>query len=101
MTTNEVAAAQCVGCKGKLFYNWGMEIMVTPPGYKTDLRGNASKFAESVTNKWVHVCAGCQHPYYLDEGQLISATDMVSIKDVRKALEAVTNMFVRGKNINP
>ena len=100
---NQVEATQCIECEGKLFYNWGMEIMVTPPSYKTDLRGNESKFADSVTEKWVHICAGCQHPYYLDEGQLISAQDMISNEDIRKALDAIRSMPIGGKarNIDP
>ena len=100
---DKMTVHQCIECKSKLFFNWGMQIMLTPATFKVNARGGDSKFAEQVSEYWVNVCAQCKHPYYMDQGELVDASDMVSNEEVQSALDGIKNMPVGGKakNIDP
>ena len=94
---------QCIECKGKLFFNWGMQIMLTPADFKINARGNKSRYADHVTSKWINVCSNCKHPYYMDDGDLVDAGEYVSNEEIQAALDGIRNMPVGGKakNIDP
>jgi hypothetical protein len=93
----------CAECKGKLYVNWGFELVLTPANFKTNARGKESRYAETQTTYWLHVCANCKTPYYMDEGELVSASDLVSSEEVQAALETIRGMptGAKPKTIDP
>ena len=99
---SELTTAKCE-CGGNLFLNWGLEIMVQPKDWEITMSGAESSHKGKVQSHWLHFCAFCKRPYYMEENHLIDATELVSAEEVTNALNALQAgpLAKRAKTIDP
>ena len=94
MTLHKCSAENC---GSSLFVDWGLQVALTPANYEKNIAGEKSKYSDSVRMVAIKACATCQTPHYVDEGELVDASDLVSAEDVQATWNALQSMPAGGR----